>query len=116
MKCIFCGHETETVDAPSQDGTKQYKVWCFRCLMNGPWATTILYAEKAYKKVADIIERQRMGECLHKNWIEVTPYSGSCFIHWELMPENEKKAINSIKIRICLDCKKTLEVIGYPHG
>jgi len=71
---------------------------------------------KAYKKVADIIERQRMGECLHKNWIEVTPYSGSCFIHWELMPENEKKAINSIKIRICLDCKKTLEVIGYPHG
>jgi len=51
------------------------------------------------------------GECLHSQYVDVFPKEA--FIHLYTMPEGKTYKNDTIRLRICFDCGKIIEVVDY---
>jgi hypothetical protein len=68
--------------------------------------------KREYLKQCDLEQRQPRGKkCRHKQWVEFFPKEA--FIHRKKMDKDKTYKIESIKIRICFDCYKTLDIKDY---
>ncbi len=51
--------------------------------------------------------------CKHEEWIVLTPDSRDCAIHYKALLKLETKPVNSMLVKICINCGSILKVSNY---